>query len=91
MIGMLIHRHLVEKRANVLIHSFFMNFIFAIIWFCFYLIFSGSAFKFHSKIFDITKHEFTVINYCGIGLLKMLNVFFYLVPFIAIKKMMGKK
>lgn len=91
MIGMLTHKHMMEKKANVLIHSFFMNYIFAIIWFCFYLIGKGQVFKYHSKVFDITKHEFTVINYCGIGLLKLLNIFFYLVPYIAIKMMMRKQ
>jgi hypothetical protein len=91
MFNMNIHRHMFEKRADLLIHSFILNSIFAFSWFCFYKIFAGSAFKVHSKIFDISRHEFTIINYCGIGLLKLLNVFFYLVPFIAIKKMMVKK
>jgi hypothetical protein len=91
MFHMTIHKHMLEKKANVLIHNFVLSSIFAFIWFIFYKVFAGPAYKVHEKLFDISRHEFTVINYCGIGLLKLLNIFFNLVPFITLKKMMGKK
>ena len=40
---------------------------------------------FHRAMFDITRHEFDVMNYCGMGLLKILVFVGFLIPYIAIR------
>jgi hypothetical protein len=75
-----------EVTAKILLRCFILNFALILFWFFFFLIGSSRwGFEFHSKIFDITSHEFAVINYCGIAFAKLCNLIFFLVPYVAIR------
>ncbi len=79
-------KSLLDVSAKMLIRCFIMNFALALLWFCLLLVGEGHwGYELHSQIFDITQHEFVVINYCGIAFLKLCNLIFFLVPYIAIK------
>jgi len=75
-----------EVTAKILIRCFILNFAVILLWFVFYLIGSGRwGYELHSKIFDISRHEFAVINYCGIAFAKLCNFIFFLFPYVAIR------
>jgi hypothetical protein len=78
-----------EVTAKILLRCFILNFALILLWFCFYLIGNSAwGYEFHSKIFDITRHEFTLINYCGIAFAKLCNIIFLLFPYVAIRLML---
>ncbi len=75
-----------EVTAKILIRCFILNFALVLFWFFFFLIGSSQwGYELHSKIFDITRHEFALINYCGIAFVKLCNIIFFLFPYVAIR------
>jgi hypothetical protein len=81
-----------EVTAKILIRCFILNFALILLWFMFYLIGSSEwGYELHSKIFDITRHEFTLINYCGIAFAKLCNFILFLIPYVAIRLVLKLK
>lgn len=79
-------KNLLEVTAKILIWCFILNFALALLWFCFQFFGSGQwGYGFLAQIFDITKHEFVLINYCGIAFVKVCNIIFFLFPYLAIR------
>ena len=75
-----------EVTAKILLRCFILNFALVLFWFFFFLIGNGRlGYEFHSKIFDITRHEFALINYCGIAFVKLCNIIFFLFPYVSIR------
>jgi len=79
-------KNLLDVTAKILIGCFILNFALTLLWFCFYLL-GGvqGAYKFSVQIFDITQHEFALINYCGMAFVKLCNIIFFLFPYFAIR------
>jgi len=75
-----------EVTAKILLRCFILNFALILFWFSFFLIGNGRlGYELHSQFFDITMHEFALINYCGIAFVKLCNIIFFLVPYVAIQ------
>jgi hypothetical protein len=70
---------------SVLLRCFIYGFVLLLFWFVLFLAAGGWMYDFHSAMFDITEHEFNVMNYCGMGLLKILVFVGFLIPYIAIR------
>jgi len=57
-----------------------------IIWFVFFLVAGDLVYDVHGSMFkEITVHQFEVIHYCGMGLLKLFIFVFFLFPYIAMR------
>ena len=80
-----------ETIAKITIRCFFLNFIVLLIWFLFYLLAEDFMYRAHSSLFEMTEHEFAVINYCGIMLVKIFTFTFFLFPYFACKLCMKKQ
>ena len=76
-----------EVTAKIFIRCFFLNAALILLWFLFFLIDGGRwGYELHSRMFDITWHEFALINYCGMAFLKLCNIVFFLFPYMAIRR-----
>jgi hypothetical protein len=73
-----------KTLASVLGGAFLINFVFICLWFSMMLI-SPSYFGIAEKWFGINKHESDLINYTGIAIFKMMNIVFFLAPYLAVK------
>ena len=81
-----------EVTAKILIRCFILNFTLILLWFLFFLVGGGRwGYELHAGIFDITRHEFTLINYCGMAFVKLCNLIFFLVPYVAIRRVLKLK
>ena len=81
-----------EVTAKILLRCFILNFALVLFWFFFFLMGNSRwGYEFHSSIFDITRHEFALINYCGIAFVKLCNVIFFLFPYVAIRLVLKRK
>ncbi len=75
-----------EITSRILLRCFILNFALILFWFFLFLIGNGQwGYEIHSKIFDITRHEFVLINYCGMAFVKLCNIIFFLFPYVAIR------
>ena len=81
---------MLEAKAKILGICFLWIFGLLLFWFVFFLFLSDWAYSIHSRLFDLTRHEFDLINYCGMMSMKLIMFTFFLVPYIAIKQALKK-
>ncbi len=48
-------------------------------------------FEMNAKWFDIGKHDFDMINYFGMGFMKISILLFFFIPYLAIRSMLRRK
>jgi hypothetical protein len=80
-----------ETLAKILITSFLLGLAFLLIWFLLYLIGTNWMYEINAKWFDIGKRDFHLINYCGMGFVKLsiLVVFFF--PYLSLRLVLRKR
>ena len=83
--------NLLDAVAGVFLRCFVLAVCLLLFSFVFYLLAADWAYCIHSKWFDITRHDFDLMNYYGMGLIKIVSFLFFLFPFISIKLMLRKK
>jgi hypothetical protein len=83
--------NLLDAVAGVCLRCFVLAVCLLLFSFVFYLLAADWAYCFHSKWFDISRHEFTLMYYYLMGFIKIVAFLFFLLPFISIKLMLLKK
>jgi hypothetical protein len=83
--------NLLDAVAGVCLWCFVLSMCLLLLWFVFYLGAGNWVYSVHSRFFDITRHEFEVVGYCGAGLVKIAAFLFFLFPYVAIKLILRKK
>ena len=79
-----------QTLAKLLIRSFLFGLAFLLLWFLLYLIAPEWMFDMNVRWFNIDKRDFELINYFGIGFVKIVILLFFLLPYLAIKSMLRK-
>ena len=80
----------IETVAAVLGGSFLINFALLLLWFCIFLFLPEWFYRINENWFAISRHEFDLINYTGIAFLKIVNIVFFLCPYLSIKLWLRK-
>jgi hypothetical protein len=80
-----------QGLATILVRSFFFGLAFLLLWFLFYLIAPGWMFEMNARWFSIDKRDFDLINYFGMGFVKISIFLFFFFPYLAIKWTLRKK
>ena len=80
-----------QRLAAILIRSFLLGLAFLLLWFLFYLIAPGWMFEMNARWFSIDKRDFDLINYFGMGFVKISIFLFFFFPYLAIKWTLRKK
>lgn len=80
-----------ETLAKILIRSFLLGLAFLLIWFLFYLIGTSWMYEINAKWFDIGKRDFHLINYYGMGFVKLSILVGFLFPYLSIRLILRKK
>ena len=80
-----------DTLAKVLIRSFWMGIAVLLWWFVAFLLAADWMYAVHSKWFEITKHDFHIMSYYGMALLKMVIFVFFLLPYLSIRLVLRKK
>jgi hypothetical protein len=82
---------LLQTVATILLRSFLLGLSFLLLWFLLYLIVPGWMFEMNARWFNIGKRDFDLMNYFGIGFLKISILLFFFLPYLAIRSMIRKK
>jgi hypothetical protein len=80
-----------KTLASILIRSFLFGLAFLLLWFFLYLIAPGWMFEMNAKWFNIGKRDFDMINYFGMGFVKISILLFFFFPYLAIRSILRKK
>ena len=83
--------NLLDAVAGICLRCFGLAILLLLLWFVFYLAAEKLVYSAHSSFFDITRHEFEVVGYCGSGLVKIFAFVFFLFPYVAIKLVLQKR
>lgn len=79
-----------EAIAQVLIRCFWMGIAVLIVWFGMFLACGQWSYEFHQPMWSgLTRHEFDLINLCGLALLKVGIFVGFLLPYLAIRMVLG--
>ena len=68
-----------------LLRCFILGFALLMFWLVFFLVAGGFMYDVHGSMFEMTRHQFNMIHYCGMGLLKIFVFVVFLLPYIAIR------
>jgi hypothetical protein len=80
-----------QTLAAILIRSFLIGLAFLLLWFLLYLIAPGWMFETNAKWFNIERRDFDLINYFGMGFVKISILLFFFFPYLAIRSMLRRK
>jgi hypothetical protein len=78
------------ELATILGWTFLFNYAVLLLWFLAVLLAPDWLYGMNARWFAIGRHEFELVNYCGIAFLKLVNLAFFLCPYFAIKLMLRK-
>ena len=82
---------LLDAVAKVLLRCFVFGLVVLLIWFGFFVFAGDWVHEVHRKWFDLGRHEFALIHYCGMGLMKLCLLLFFLFPYLAIRWVLWKR
>jgi len=71
--------------AGVLLRCFIYGFALLSFWLVLFLFAGDWMYNFHSTMFDLTRHDFDLMNYYGMTFLKILVFVVFLIPYLAIR------
>jgi heme/copper-type cytochrome/quinol oxidase subunit 2 len=83
--------NLLEAVAGVFLRCFVLAVCLLLLWFVFYLLAGDWAYSIHSRWFELTRHEFTLMYYYLMAFIKIVTFLFFLFPYIFIKLILRKK
>jgi len=80
-----------EILSSILIRCFAIGVIFVTLWFIFFLLGRDSGYMIHNNLFQISRHEYDLLNYYGMAFVKGCNFLFFLFPYIAIRMVLRRR
>ncbi len=80
-----------QTVATILLRSFLFGLALLLLWFLLYLITPNWMFELNASWFNVGRRDFDLINYFGMGFLKISIILFFLFPYLAIKSVLRRK
>jgi hypothetical protein len=80
-----------ESLASILGGSFLISYAVLLLWFLVFLFAPDFLYGMNTKWFAISRSEFDLINYGGMAFLKLINLVFFLSPYLSIKLVLWKR
>ncbi|HQL89207.1 MAG TPA: hypothetical protein PLQ15_01285 [Syntrophales bacterium] len=77
--------------AGILFRCFLGGMALIVVWFAAYVAAGDWIYRMHSPWFQIPRQTFDAIHYAGMAVTKIAIILFFLLPWIAIKLISGKK
>ena len=85
------HHAQLHDLARVLIRCFVLTALLLLVWLLFFLVARRWAYDVHSRMFEITRREFDLINYCAMAFVKMLAFVLFLIPYVAVRLVLRRQ
>ena len=79
-----------EFFAKILLRCTVFGFLLLLFWFGMYMLAGDVIYGLHGSMFGLSEHELNVIHYCGMGLVKLVVICCFLVPWVSIRLVLRK-
>ncbi len=76
--------------AKILLLCWVFGFLLLTIWFGFFMLAPGVIYGLHGAMFAISPHELNLIHYCGMGIVKLVVLCFFFIPWLSIRMVLNK-
>jgi hypothetical protein len=83
-------RDLLDAVAKVLLRCTLFGFLLLLFWFAAVMLAGDLVYRVHGGMFDLHRHELSVIHYCGMGLVKLVVGMFFFIPWVSIRLVLRK-
>ena len=83
-------RDTLDMISKVLLRCWILGFVLLFISLGAILLMSETIHNLHGSLFRLSSHEFDVIFYCWMGLLKLVMMTFFFIPWLATKLVLKK-
>jgi len=80
-----------ENLATIVGGVFLFNLALQLLWALIFITAHDWMYAMNARWFNIDKHEFDLLNYGLIGFLKIINIAFFLFPYLSIKLLLRRK
>lgn len=80
-----------EIFSSIFLRCFIISLLFVTFWFIFFLLGGDLGYTIHTRWFQISRHEYDLLNYYGMAFIKGCNFLFFLFPYIAIRMVLRRK
>jgi len=77
--------NVLDVVARVLLWCFLIGILLLLFWFGCFVLVGDLIHGIHAKMFDLSKHEFDMMNYYGMAYLKLSVFLFFLIPYLAVR------
>ena len=81
---------LFDTLARVLARSTIFGFLLLLFWVVVYMLAGEVIYRLHGEMFGLSPHELDLIFYCGMALVKLSVILFFLFPWLAIRLVQRK-
>ena len=71
--------------SKVLLRCWIFGLILGLVGYAAYMLAGDLIYQFHDRVFGLTKNEVDMIFCCGMGLLKLFVIVFFMIPWLAIR------
>jgi len=85
------HDNPLETLSVVFVNCFLLSFLLLLFWFIFYLMGGDWCYKIHSRWFELSRHDYDLLNYSGMAFVKMCAILFFLFPYLSIRLLLRRK
>jgi hypothetical protein len=76
---------LFDTLAKVLLRCTVFGFLLLLFWLGALMLAGDLVYGIHGSMFELSRHELSVIHYCGMGLTKLVVGVFFFLPWLAIR------
>lgn len=83
-------KDLLETAKDVLLQCWIFGFVLLFIWLGAILLMGNLIHDLHGPMFGLTSHELDLIFYCGMGILKLIVITCFFIPWLSIKMVLNK-
>jgi hypothetical protein len=84
-------KDLFDMLARILLRCFVLGYLLLLLlWFVLYVVASGMLY-WQAKLFGLTPHEVDLIHYCGMAVVKLIVILFFLFPYLTIRLVSRKR
>jgi hypothetical protein len=74
-----------SELANFFAWCSIINYLILLVWFLVFNLGHDWLHVMHGRWFELTAQQFDLVNYCGMGLFKLLIFVFSLAPYLALR------
>ena len=83
-------RDVLNVVSRIFLWCFAMGFLLLLFWLACVFVAGDWAYRIHAGMFDLSEHDFDMMNYYGLACTKVCVFLFFLIPYIAIRLVMRR-